>query len=46
VSFWEDQRQFFSTQTTKAGGAVDLTIYPSSLPADAPQGLATVKLAG
>ena len=46
VSFWESQRQFFSTAKTVPGGPVDLSIYPKSLPADAPQGLATVKLPG
>jgi PQQ-dependent dehydrogenase (methanol/ethanol family) len=44
VAFWEANRQFFSSQATKPGGAVDLTIYPKSLPSDAPQNVATLKL--
>ena len=44
VAFWEANRQFYSSQPTKPGSAVDLSIYPKSLPADAPQGLATLKL--
>ncbi len=44
VSFWEAQRQFFSAASTKPGGPVDLSIYPKSLPSNAPQGLATLKL--
>lgn len=46
ITFWQADRQFFSTQTATPGGAVDLTIYPKSLPTDAPQGLTPVKLAG
>ena len=46
VAFWEDQRQFYTTTSAKPGGPVDLSIYPKSLPADAPQGLATLKLPG
>jgi hypothetical protein len=43
---WEADRQFFSASTTRPGGTVDPKVYPSSLPADAPQNLATVKLPG
>ncbi len=46
VSFWQADRQFFSTQTATPGGPVDPAIYPKSLPTDAPQGLSPVKLAG
>jgi len=46
VAFWESERQFFSSAPTRPGGPVDPSIYPSSLPATAPQGLATVKLPG
>ena len=46
VTFWEADRQFFSAVSAAPGGPVDLTIYPKSLPTDAPQGLAPVKLAG
>ena len=46
LTFWEDDRQFFTTGTARPGGAVDLSIYPKSLPADAPQGVATLKIAG
>ena len=46
VYFWESQRQFFSTQSTKAGGPVDLSIYPKRLPSDAPENLSSVKLPG
>jgi PQQ-dependent dehydrogenase (methanol/ethanol family) len=42
--FWEAERQFFSTTQAKPGGAIDPAVYPRSLPSDAPQGLATVKL--
>ena len=44
VTFWEAQRQFFSSVTATPGGPVDPSIYPKSLPSDAPQGLATLKL--
>jgi PQQ-dependent dehydrogenase (methanol/ethanol family) len=44
VSFWEAQRQFFSTGNEQPGGPVDLSIYPKRLPEDAPQGIATYKL--
>jgi hypothetical protein len=46
VVFWEAERQFFSTTQAKPGGPIDPAIYPKSLPSDAPQGLATVKLPG
>jgi alcohol dehydrogenase (cytochrome c) len=46
VSFWEDQRQFFSTSNATPGGAVDLSVYPKRLPVNAPQGLSSVKLPG
>ena len=46
VAFWEASRQFFSAQATKPGGAVDLSIYPKSLPSDAPQNITTLKLPG
>jgi PQQ-dependent dehydrogenase (methanol/ethanol family) len=44
VFFWEDERQFFSTASAAPGGKVAPSVYPSSLPANAPQGLAPVKL--
>ena len=46
AKFWEDERQFFSTAEAKPGGAIDAQVYPKSLPADAPQDLATIKLPG
>ena len=46
AKFWEDDRQFFSTSEAKPGGAIDAQAYPKSLPADAPQNLATIKLPG
>jgi hypothetical protein len=46
AKFWEAERQYFSTSVAKPGGGVDRNVYPSSLPQDAPQGLATVKLPG
>ncbi len=46
VSFWEAQRQFFSTKTATPGAVVDPAIYPKTLPSNAPQGLATFKLPG
>jgi hypothetical protein len=46
VIFWEDQRQFFSTASATPGGKVAPSVYPTSLPATAPQGLAAVKLPG
>jgi len=44
VSFWEDNRQFFSSSGAAAGKLVNPSDYPASLPSDAPQGLATVTL--
>jgi PQQ-dependent dehydrogenase (methanol/ethanol family) len=44
VAFWEANRQFFSSVGAAPGGPVDLTIYPKSLPSDAPQNIATLKL--
>jgi len=44
VNFWEADRQFFTTSRPAPGGAIDPTVYPKSLPADAPQGLATYRL--
>ena len=41
---WETERQFFSTKVAKPGGAVDPAVYPTSLAADTPQALLTVKL--
>jgi hypothetical protein len=46
VKFWEASRQFFSTTGAAPGGAVDLSTYPRSLPANAPQDVATLKLPG
>jgi PQQ-dependent dehydrogenase (methanol/ethanol family) len=46
VTFWEADRQFFSAAATKPGGTIDPSVYPSRLPADAPQGLAAAKLPG
>ncbi len=45
VQFWEADRQFFSTSPAKpTGSLVDLTVYPKSLSASAPQGLAVLSL--
>jgi len=46
VKFWEDPRQFFSTTGATPGKAVNLSIYPASLPSDAPQNLATYTIPG
>jgi carbohydrate-binding DOMON domain-containing protein len=46
AKFWEADRQYFSTAVAKPGGNVDPAVYPKSLPQDAPQALATVKLPG
>ncbi|HEY2072811.1 MAG TPA: PQQ-binding-like beta-propeller repeat protein [Gaiellaceae bacterium] len=46
VTFWESQSQFFTASRPAPGGAVDLSIYPRSLPTHAPQGIAAVKLPG
>jgi hypothetical protein len=44
AKFWEADRQFFSSSDARPGGPVDPRVYPRSLPADAPQDLATLKL--
>jgi alcohol dehydrogenase (cytochrome c) len=44
VRFWEAARQFYSTSNPSPAGPVDLAIYPSSLPANAPQSLISLKL--
>jgi hypothetical protein len=44
VQFWETDRQFFSTAVAAPGGPVAASVYPSSLPADAPRGIVTLKL--
>ena len=44
AKFWETERQFFTTSSPKPGGKVDPSVYPSSLPQDAPQALGTVQL--
>jgi PQQ-dependent dehydrogenase (methanol/ethanol family) len=44
AKFWEAPRQFFATSPPKPGGQVDASVYPSSLPQDAPQALGTVQL--
>jgi alcohol dehydrogenase (cytochrome c) len=44
VQFWETDRQFFATTAATPGGPVDPTVYPSSLPTDAPRGIVTLKL--
>lgn len=46
VTFWESQAQFFTTSHATPGGAMDLSIYPRSLPTDAPQNITTIKLPG
>jgi hypothetical protein len=46
LQFWEAQRQFFSTAVAKPGGSVDLSIYPKSLPVDAPQAVAALEPRG
>jgi hypothetical protein len=46
AKFWEADRQFFTTSSALPGGAIGAKDYPSSLPADAPQNLATLKLPG
>jgi alcohol dehydrogenase (cytochrome c) len=46
VTFWESQWQFFTSSHTAPGGAIDLSTYPHSLPTNAPQGIATIKLPG
>jgi PQQ-dependent dehydrogenase (methanol/ethanol family) len=44
VSLWESARQFYSTTAEKPGGPINLANYPTSLPATAPQALASLKL--
>jgi alcohol dehydrogenase (cytochrome c) len=44
LTFWEADRQFFSVAQAKPGGPVDPSIYPKRLPANAPQGVATLKV--
>jgi PQQ-dependent dehydrogenase (methanol/ethanol family) len=46
VNFWEDNRQFFSSTGATPGQNINLSIYPSSLPSDAPQALLSTTLAG
>ena len=44
AKFFETQRQFFTTSKPAPGGVVDPSVYPSSLPTDAPQALGTIQL--
>ena len=44
VKFWEADRQFFSAVAATPGGTIDASVYPSSLPADAPRGIVTLTL--
>jgi outer membrane protein assembly factor BamB len=46
ATFWESERQFFSTSVAKPGGSIDPAVYPKSLAEDTPQALLTVKLPG
>ncbi len=46
VAFWQAARQFYSVSPETPGGSVDLAVYPTSLPASAPQALASLKLPG
>jgi hypothetical protein len=46
VAFWQSARQFYSTSLAKPGGPIDLGVYPTSLPAAAPQALARLQLPG
>jgi len=46
AKFWEADRQFFTTSPTRPGGPIEAKDYPRSLPATAPQDLATLKLPG
>jgi hypothetical protein len=41
---WESDRQFFSTSAAKPGAKADPAVYPTSLGAQTPQALLTVKL--
>jgi PQQ-dependent dehydrogenase (methanol/ethanol family) len=44
VTFWQADKQFFSTSTATPGGTVDLGVYPKAIPSDAPQGIAKLAL--
>lgn len=44
VTFWEDNRQFFSPTGATPGQLINLSLYPTSLPSNAPQGLMSYKL--
>jgi alcohol dehydrogenase (cytochrome c) len=44
ATFWESDRQFFSTTPAKPGGKIDLSVYPRSLARTTPQALGTVQL--
>jgi alcohol dehydrogenase (cytochrome c) len=46
VSVWQSFRQFFSTAPPHPGGPINASVYPVSLPKDAPQALARIKLPG
>jgi hypothetical protein len=46
VAFWESYRQFFTASGAKPGTPIDPSVYPHSVAADAPQGIATAKLPG
>ena len=44
ISFWENQRQFFSRVIARPGGGVDLSAWPNGLLARVPQGLVSLKV--
>jgi len=44
ITLWEGDRRVFQTGAARAGGAVDLTQWPSRLGRQIAQGIATVKL--
>jgi hypothetical protein len=44
VELWQSDRQFFSALPATPGAQIAASVYPSSLPADAPRGLATLRL--
>jgi alcohol dehydrogenase (cytochrome c) len=44
ISFWENQRQFFSRAAARPGGGVDLSSWPNGLRAGVPQGLASLRV--
>jgi hypothetical protein len=44
ISFWENQRQFFSRVAARPGGAVDLSSWPNGLLARVPQGLFSLRI--